>query len=387
MSSYEQNTIEDVISLSYVPKNPYQQEKISEYEIIDIYKKILHRSPSVEEIKNKVFYTKDELTEELYNSFEYDKMAMVQNNLADIGVESSVARRNLIKKLIIIYKNKYSKEPKDEMISPLRDVYMHLRSNKYLFTAFIEADVYKKFENDVLTTITLTKKNLLEIFNKHYNLLELKIKAEEIIKSTKGATKTNGDIDYNMLKKELDIITADKAPVSQSPVNKPVENIVKPEEINKYLNNPVSSTVKETYINSDDLMSLFNNNQVLNILKDYVDKKMTNQEPVKTEPEPVKTKGGDEINKLTDGLPTNSEVFVRVYNPIPYKQMTYKGEDKKYRPPICTSLGQKSLEVPVFTESKLLFQGTEIDKAFDDTQVGSIMPKFTYSEYQDIRIR
>ena len=387
MSSYEQNTIEDLISLSYVPKNPYEKEQISEYEIIDIYKKILQRSPSIEEIKYKVFYTKDELSEELYNSFEYDKMTKVQDNVADSGVESAVAKRNLIKKIIAIYKKKYNKEPVDGIINPLRDVYVHLRSNKYLFMAFINGDSYKKFENDVLTMITLTKKNLLEIFNKHYNLLELKIKAEEIIKSSKGSTATNEEVDLNMLKKELDKITKDNIPVSQSPVNKPIENVVKTDEISKYLNNEVFTNMKEGYTNSEDISSLFSNNQVLNILKDYVDKKMSNQEPVKTEPEPIVTKGGDDINKLTDGLPTDSEVYVRVYNPIPYKQMTYKGDDKKYRPPICTSLGQKSLEVPVFTESKLLFQGTELDKAFDDTQIGSIMPKFTYSEYQDIRIR
>jgi len=387
ISSYQQNTIEDVIEPSYIPKNPYQQEKISEYEIIDIYKKILLRSPTIEELKYKVFYSKDELSEELYNSFEYDKMTMVQDNMAESGVESSVAKRNLTKKIMSIYKNKYSKDAPDRMITPLRDVYMHLRSDKYLFTAFIQLDSYIKFENEVLSTITLTKKNLLEIFNKHYNLLELKIKAEEIIKSSKGNISNKEDIDYNTLKKELESITTDKSISSQSIVNKPIEQVVKTEEINKYLNNPVSSNIKETYTNSEDLTSLFNNNQILTILKDYVDKKMVNKEPEKVEPVPTPTKGGDDINKLTSGLPDNSEVYVRVYNPIPYKQMTYKGDDKKYRPPICTSLGQQSLEVPVFTESKLLFQGTEIDKAFDDTQVGSIMPKFTYNEYQDIRIR
>ena len=41
-NSYKQNTIEDLISLSYVPNNPYEKEKINEYDVIEIYKKITH---------------------------------------------------------------------------------------------------------------------------------------------------------------------------------------------------------------------------------------------------------------------------------------------------------------------------------------------------------
>ena len=77
---------------------------------------------------------------------------------------------------------------------------------------------------------------------------------------------------------------------------------------------------------------------------------------------------------------------MRVYNPIKYNQQSYRG-DSKFLPPICNSLGQKSSETPIFTESKLLFQGSDLDKAFEETQVGSIMPKFIYKEYQDIRIK
>jgi hypothetical protein len=57
-----------------------------------------------------------------------------------------------------------------------------------------------------------------------------------------------------------------------------------------------------------------------------------------------------------------------------------------YKAPICTSLGQKQLAQPIFTESKLLFQGTDIRTAYTDTQVGSIMPKFIYKEYKDVKI-
>ena len=57
-----------------------------------------------------------------------------------------------------------------------------------------------------------------------------------------------------------------------------------------------------------------------------------------------------------------------------------------YKAPICTSLGQDTLTQPVFTQSKLLFQGTDLNDAFEKSQIGSIMPKFIYKEYKDIKI-
>ena len=50
------------------------------------------------------------------------------------------------------------------------------------------------------------------------------------------------------------------------------------------------------------------------------------------------------------------------------------------RPQVCTTLGQKQLIQPVFTNSSLLL-GTPLGEAAQDTQVGSIMPKFEYKEY------
>jgi hypothetical protein len=122
-------------------------------------------------------------------------------------------------------------------------------------------------------------------------------------------------------------------------------------------------------------------------IKNYINNALTSNQPTPVKEETVKEpEKPNEIRRITSELPENSEVYVRVYNPIEYKQRSYTG-DPRFRPPICTSLGQKPLEQPIFTESKLLFQGAEIDKAFEETQVGSIMPKFVYKEYQDVRIK
>jgi len=373
--SYDQNTIEDLIPVMYIPSNPFLKEELTEYEIIDIYKKILDRAPTIDELKFKVFQSKEDLTEELYNSYEYEKLTKVQDNLAEGGIESSIAKRNLLKKIIDLYKKKYNKDPNDKILMPLRDCYIHLRNNPFLFKAFLEADNFVKFENEVLTTITITKKNLLEIFNKYYNLLEMKLKAEEIIKNTKGGIEDKNDgIDVETLKKELSKIT----PPSQSPPPPSPPNVANVNEINKYIN----PQIKESFQDEGDLSST---------IKRYIDnaiasnpnmKFLLNSKEEKIEEKPIPPEKTNEIRRITNELPENSEVYVRIYNPIEYKQPSYTG-DARFKPPICTSLGQKSLEQPVYLNK----EGAELDKAFEETQVGSIMPKFVYKEYQDVRIR
>jgi hypothetical protein len=160
--------------------------------------------------------------------------------------------------------------------------------------------------------------------------------------------KNKKEINSSKIKDELGkIVSSPQGSASVKEVNQPDVDLT---ELRKYLT-PLE--LKETYQNPDDLLK--------------VREKET------------------ERKEIINNLPADSEVYVRVYNPINYKQ-TYNGKPE-YRPPVCTSLGQKQLEMPVFTESKLLFQGTELERAFTDTQVGSIMPKFQYKEYQDVRIK
>jgi len=77
------------------------------------------------------------------------------------------------------------------------------------------------------------------------------------------------------------------------------------------------------------------------------------------------------------GQPAN-----RVYNPIDYIYQ-YRG-DMGHRPNVC-SYGTKQIVQPVFLNSSTLFQGTDLKEAAENTQVGSIMPKFKYYEYEDVK--
>jgi hypothetical protein len=84
----------------------------------------------------------------------------------------------------------------------------------------------------------------------------------------------------------------------------------------------------------------------------------------------------DDTNQPAEGQLPN-----RVYDPIDYKYH-YRGQTEQ-RPNVC-SYGTKQIVQPVFLNSSALFQGTDLIEAAENTQVGSIMPKFEYYEYEDI---
>jgi hypothetical protein len=73
----------------------------------------------------------------------------------------------------------------------------------------------------------------------------------------------------------------------------------------------------------------------------------------------------------------DTEISTRIYDPIDYKYH-YRGEQGLHRPNVC-SYGTKQIVQPVFLNSS----GTDLKEAEENTQVGSIMPKFEYYEYED----
>lgn len=344
------DTIENPISDSLIPNNPKMKVELSEYEVIELFKSILERPPSIQEIKKYSYFTSTNLKEYLYNSPEYDKLIKTQDNHVNNGIEGAIARKNILNRIITIYSTIYKNELSTKMMLPLRDCFIYLQLNDYLFTAMLESYNYKKFEIDVLTTYVLTKKILLQLFNKHFNALELKLIAQEKINKENIAF-IKIDTDIEDIKTEL----------------LKVSNIAGATNVSEYIKNTFP-----------------------NVFNKLIDKStLPIEAPTLPQITVTKEKYENKINfEIKDNKiknsPNKKEVYVRIYDPIKHNR-TYSNDNKE-RVPICTSLGQKQLVQPVFTESKMLFNGTDINKAFEDTQVGSIMPKFEYREYNEVKV-
>jgi len=368
------DTIDEPISDSLIPSNPKNSIKINDYDVIEIFKYILERPPTIQELKKYAYYTKEELKEFLYNSPEYDKLIKTQNNDVNNGIEGAIAKKNLINRIITIYSTVYKEDLPIKMMTPLRDCFIHLQLNEFLFASMLESYNYKKFEVDVLSTNVLTKKVLLQLFNKHFNVLELKLISQQKINDANNQSL--------ILKKEVEKIKNDLLAVgsTDNSIVKSIINTVKSTYPTVY-NELVKTTIKNggTEQSIGETTDIDTLNSYLTKIEKYTNVNV-NVNDKTIEHLALNTKTKDDIKKLDD----NAELYVRVYNPIVHN--TSYNLPAGYKPPICTSIGQDQLVQPIFTESKLLFQGTDLNSAFNNTQVGSIMPKFIYKEYTDVKI-
>jgi len=367
------DTIDYPISDSLIPYNPETKVQLTEYEVIELTKDILQRPPTIQEMRKYLYFTNTELKEYLYNIPEYEKLIKTQDNHVNNGIEGAVAKKNLINRIMIMYSNIRKDELPVKMMVPLRDCFIHLQLNEYLFTAMLESFNYIKFQTDVLSTYVLTKKVLLHLFNKHFNVLELKILAQDKINAI-----NNKNVDFT---KELELIKQDILSIGDTDVIKSIKNIF-PNVFNEVVKSTVSNNKTTTPNNTD--VDILNHYIIENYANELKEQKENNEQKENKERITEELTINNKTSKAIKKLAENSELYVRVYEPMKHNN-TYILPDG-YKAPICTSLGQDIITQPVFTQSKLLFQGTDLNDAFENSQIGSIMPKFIYKEYKDIKI-
>lgn len=359
-------TILEPIEDSYLPyideqynRDPkYLAEKaINEYVIIDVYKNILDRHPKPKEliVNLQDFYEKnsneDILKLKLYNSTEYKMIVKMQSNNTDPMLISNISEQNIIDKLVNIYADFFNKLPHDKMRIPLKQCYIHLQFNDYLFKAMLMHDNYFNFERNILREYIIDDEKLLEIFENNFVLYELRLIANEL--------------------KRRDII-------KRKALETPIALITDASK-----NSAESSNGEDTNLNSDkhiaDIMKnsepVFN----INITMQGNDTSM----PYKVEEGMNGNGNGNGNNNNSSDIFNPSDLSKHsasnlIYDPITYKQQ-YRGR-MEYRPNVC-SYGTKQITNPLYLDSP----GTDLKEAMENTQVGSIMPKFIYREYEEIK--
>ena len=205
-ADYNDTDIELPIDDKFLPKLPdyydYSYNKTSEeqtnidYSIIKLYIKILNRQPDKNEFFKARKITNEELRLQLLNSPEYNHAANMQNNNGYANVEGAIAKKDLLLKIQDIYSSEIGNDIHQKMLLPLRDCFVHLQYNEFLLRAMITNNNYEIFEEDVLKTKGLNNDKLIKLFNNYFDLLELKIKANDIIK-------------YDLLNNDTDVSTLD----------------------------------------------------------------------------------------------------------------------------------------------------------------------------------
>lgn len=304
-----------------------------DFQIIRIYNEILNRQPNPNEMqKLRIQFATGEITQPflyiiLYNSREYENISLLQIDTVEPRLEYNIFVKQLYDFISQLYKRYYNKNPESRYLSILRDVFLYLLSDVYLFVAFLTNIGYKAFENEILNTNVLNEYRIKTIFDKHIILDNLK-QIGDSIKKTDLKDGKSQILNTNM-KFDIDKIKADNYILES--------NKTTPEDIAKII--------------AEQLKNQNNNNN--NKDNDIYNSSMFYNE--------------NNVQKNTY-VPISK---CRYYYPTDYHK------DYSKLIPLCTTLGKDNLVKPVYLSDI----GTPINA---DTSVGSIMPKFEFREYIDV---
>ena len=308
-------------------------------DVIDLYYKTLKRSPNSNELKKHVQalkredYDMRELEMRLINSDEYQRLIKTQTNMILPETKRMIEEKDVITLIKNVYFKIRGKKLQKELYLPLKDLYIYFDYNLYKFVAMLRDSKYPEFESEILKDAKLSRESLVELYHATFDDTKLNYDAEALEKMDKALSKGKRLIDLVQEK--------EGAPL-------------RPEDIN-------------TQALLDFLMKDAKNIQK----KDEAAKEL-----VKKPAPPTK-----QLYLTTDQRCTASQ---RIYIPDEAKILTTAGgvSVPEKHPPVCIPVGKPNEPGAVMFGN---FQGTPLDQA-EDTQVGSIMPKFEYRRYIEIPV-
>jgi hypothetical protein len=326
------------IESKYIPAEfPINPDPIKasqyEFDIMNSYKSALQRQPSSEELKYKRYQfatgenDKENLLTELYNLPEYTRTANLQTNSPDIGLEHALYVKKMYFKLETFYTHFKGRSVPPKIMETLRNVYIHIQFNDYLLVSILLNNHYDSFEKEVLASYeTINDVSTYVLFYKHFDLTEIKQKA---VLLQEEDMKSDGSSNILSIKSKV--------------LSDIFKNNIKTKPAPNTTENQDSSSSSSSI--SENILTTIENNKIF------------------------------DKDKCAKNLDDNCRIYRPRRTPMPSLH-PYN------RAPVCTSLGHKQhTTVPLYPESKLLFNGTSVKTAYTDTQIGSIMPKFEYIEY------
>ena len=322
-------------------------------EIIKVYYDVLKRSPSSEELKSHTKaisekqYDYKELELRLINSDEYQRLIKTQTDGLQPETTRIIEEKDLIERIKRVYQKVRGKECPTEMYLPSRDLYIYFKYNVYKYVAMLRDTKYAEFEDAVKNDPKLSRESLIDKYLETFDDSKLNYDAaaiEEMDKSQKEGSRL------------LDFLE------STSPFD----------------SNDASK------VNSMAMLSYLMKN-----IKDDEERKKAQEEEERLK---KLREASAELEKQRKMLATSSTQggctsSQRVYLPDESKivKTDYGVQVLLKSPPICTTLatqGGASQALPdVIVYNGL--QGTDLADA-NDTQVGSIMPRFEYKRYIEV---
>jgi hypothetical protein len=311
----------------------FEVSKSLDEQILTIYRDVLQRNPTSDELvesRRKVsdgVTTMTGLKEMLLNTDEYERVVKMQTNTITPELDRMMSEAGIMERVSRIYREERKEDLDDRLVMPYRDIYIYLEYNEYTYRAFLRQSKKKvtRFNEDLLREPNLTREKTLAFFDKYFDRERLMEEGRAIQKEMEAAALANADsLEGADAKKKIYRGADDLQDCDSS----------------AYLRN--LARCSQEVFDKDLVAQCFDDE---NIAMDQVN--LTHHEDMVLRPEFAWS--------------------------VPQK-----------RPPVCTTLGQKPLVQPVMINNGSLMLGTPLGESVEDTQVGSIMPKFRFQQYVDV---
>lgn len=329
-------------------EEPFETSSDISEAIIRIYYDNLHRAPNSKELRThtdnilKGEYDYKELELRIINSDEYQRLIKTQTNSILPETTRMIEERDLIEFIKRVYKKVRARDAPKELLLPLKDLYIYFQYDLYKLVAMLRDTKYPGFEEELLANTKLSRDTLIELYLKTFDDSKLNYDAEAIRKMDESLGKG---------KRMKDLINAE----------------------------PGAPLTDQGSINTAALLAFLLQNAQNIQDKDKAAKKLESTEKIDEK------KLEDQRKMLVTSTSDMCTASQRVYLPNESKilKSDYGFQVLHKFPPVCIPVGSKNKVSEPILYSKL--QGTPLTEA-NDTQVGSIMPKFEYREYIELPV-
>jgi hypothetical protein len=343
-------------TLPLIPDTPQGTED----EVIAIFNEILDRHPDAEEIQYYSTFIKqgpanvEKMKLLLLQSNEYKRLQKLQNNTAYGYLLGGITDRQLTLMVVGIYNQVAGGGNKldEDTLKFLKKKYLEFQ---------LDEKVFKKFVQDFILFDSKSKtgKQLADTPKKSNNDEKTKRANSAITdKLAKSTFENKNKLQVPASKKESE---SKKLPVSKK---EPISNIKAKEEFTKKCS-------KDNQIDTDKLIKAIKENADCQFSKDGLDNKYRNEQSLATA---VNDRNRDELKNICERNKTFSKYHYEDMVLVPGQEWSIPQK----HPPVC--YGSKGNYNPLVDQTALI--GTLLSES-KDTEIGSIMPKFTYKENYD----
>jgi len=349
-------------SLPLIPDTPQGTED----EVIAIFNEILERHPDAEELQYYSTFIKgnpanlEKMKVLLLQSNEYKRLQKLQNNTAYGYLLGGITDRQLALMVVSVYNQVAGNASK------LDDDTMKFLKKKYLEFQ-LDEKVFKKFVQDFVLFDSSSK-------TANNNNKQVSSTSQQDTAAIRANSAITDKLAQSGFEKENKMNPAASSQVPSTAPQTITTTKTNDKAKEQYTNTDkqqCSPDSKKNSIDTDKLIKMIKENADCQFSKNGVDDKYRTEQSLANA---VNDRNRDELKNICERNKTFSKYHYEDMVLVPGQEWTIPQK----HPPVC--YGSKGNYNPQIEQTALI--GTLLGDA-KDTEIGSIMPKFTYKEYYD----